>query len=73
MARTNDQEKQANCGDMECARCGVSLEVKFVTFAYVGATFPVSLYTCPQCGFVYVPGVLARGSMLHVQRALEDK
>ena len=73
MARMNDQEKLGDGKDMICAKCDLALEVKPVTFAYVGTTFPVSLYTCPGCGMVYVPAVLARGSMLDVQRALEDK
>lgn len=73
MARMNDQEKLGNGGDMLCCKCQTELEVQPVTFTYVGSTFPVSLYACSQCGMVYVPPVLARGSMLDVQRALEDK
>ena len=73
MARMNDAEKKGNGPDMICARCNCPLEVQAVTFTYVGSSFPVSLYACSKCGMVYVPPVLARGSMLDVQRALEDK
>ncbi|MDR1659658.1 MAG: DNA-binding protein [Desulfovibrio sp.] len=73
MARMNDEEKTANGKDMICVKCNVPLMVGPVPFAYMGSTFPVSLFACPGCGLAYVPAVLARGSMLDVQRALEDK
>ena len=60
--RTELDEKEAN-----------DPQVQAVTFTSVGSSFPVSLYACSKCGMVYVPPVLARGSMLDVQRALEDK
>ncbi|MDR1241172.1 MAG: hypothetical protein LBM00_00065 [Deltaproteobacteria bacterium] len=68
-----DEEKLSNGKDLICAKCTVPLKVGPVTFAYVGTTFPVSLFHCPECGLAYVPGALARGSMLDVQMALEDK
>lgn len=73
MAKMKDEEKLGNGREMICAKCDIPLEVSPVDFTYVRAAFQVSLFNCPRCGLVYVPGVLARGSMLDVQRALEDK
>jgi hypothetical protein len=73
MPKMNDQEKLGDGKDLICAKCDMDLQVKPVMFTYVGTSFPVSLYACPECGMPYVPAVLARGSMLDVQSALEDK
>ncbi|MDR1084530.1 MAG: hypothetical protein LBP22_06625 [Deltaproteobacteria bacterium] len=73
MVKMNDEEKLGNGQDIICAKCNISLEVSPVKFNYVGVAFSVSLFNCPICGLTYVPAVLARGSMLDVQRALEDK
>lgn len=56
-----------------CARCGVPLAPGPVTLSYLGSSFPVELYKCPQCGLVYIPEALALGKMDQVEKALEDK
>jgi hypothetical protein len=73
MVKMKDEEKLGNGKELICVKCALPLEVGAVTFAYVGTSFPVSLFRCPECGLAYVPGALARGSMLDVQMALEDK
>ena len=71
----NKQEQipQGNAEDIICVKCGVPLKLGKVTLAYVGSTFPVELFKCPECGSVYIPPTLARGRMLQVEKALEDK
>ncbi|TWH48731.1 DVU_1557 family redox protein [Sporomusa sp. KB1] len=66
-------EMLGNGEDVICTKCNIPLKVGYVTLAYVGATFPVELFKCPECGMVYIPSGLARGTMLQVERALEDK
>jgi len=44
-----------------------------VTVSYLGASFPVKLPVCPQCGLVLVSRELAGGRMLEVERTMEDK
>lgn len=56
-----------------CAKCQQPLVLGKVNAAYLGNTFPVDLLRCPGCGFCYVPEALARGKMLQVEQALEDK
>jgi rubredoxin len=56
-----------------CANCGVPLELGKVDISYLGNSFPVELYKCPQCGLVLVPEELALGKMAEVEKALEDK
>lgn len=62
-----------NGQDMICVKCGIPFQVGYVTLLYLGHNFPVELYKCPECGLVYVPPGLARGKMLQVEKALEDK
>jgi hypothetical protein len=56
-----------------CAKCRLELVPGKVTVSYLGNTFPIDLYKCPGCGFVYVPESLATGKMAQVEQALEDK
>ncbi len=56
-----------------CAKCGIPLTIGKVTLAYMGNSFPVDLYRCPQCGLVYIPEDLALGKMEKAEKALEDK
>lgn len=56
-----------------CVKCGIPLTVGKVTLSYMGSNFPVDLDRCPKCGLVYIPEELARGKMLQVEAALEDK
>lgn len=59
--------------DIICDNCNVPLALGNVTLSYLGSSFPVELYKCPQCGLVYIPEDLARGKMDQVEKALEDK
>jgi len=56
-----------------CAKCGINLEIGRVTLSYMGSSFPVDLYRCPQCSLVFIPEDLATGKMDKVEKALEDK
>jgi hypothetical protein len=66
------QEPQAEA-PMICCKCDLALVKSKVTATYLGSEFPVELWKCPGCGFVYVPESLATGKMLRVEQALEDK
>ncbi|NPV92487.1 MAG: hypothetical protein HPY50_17115 [Firmicutes bacterium] len=57
----------------ECFRCGVPIETGRVTVTYMGSSFPIDLPRCPKCGLVLITEELARGKMLEVEKALEDK
>ena len=59
--------------DMICVACQIKLTLGKVTLSYLGSSFPVELYTCSQCGLVYIPEDLAIGKMHQVEAALEDK
>jgi hypothetical protein len=59
--------------DIICDDCNVQLTLGNVTLSYLGSSFPVELYKCPQCGLVFIPEDLARGKMDQVEKALEDK
>lgn len=59
--------------DLQCAKCGVALEVGKVNISYLGSMFPVDLPRCPQCGLVFIPEDLALGKMTEVEKLLEDK
>ncbi len=56
-----------------CAKCGIKLSIGKVTLAYMGNSFPVDLYKCPQCSLVYIPEDLSLGKMNMAEKALEDK
>lgn len=56
-----------------CADCGADLVLGKVEISYMGSSFPVELYKCPQCGLVLIPEELALGKMVEVEKALEDK
>lgn len=56
-----------------CMKCGVYLKPGNVTLSYLGSSFPVELYKCPQCGLVFIPEELATGKMDKVEKSLEDK
>ncbi len=73
MPRVDQEEMLGNGKDIICAKCDIPLKVGHVTLGYVGTTFPVDLFKCLECGLVYIPSGLARGSMVEVERALEDK
>lgn len=68
----NNQTDQQSI-NIICAKCGVKLTLGKVTLTYLGSSFPVELYKCPQCGLVYIPEELANGKMKQVEAALEDK
>lgn len=59
--------------DILCLKCGIKLTLGKVTLQYLGSTFPVELYKCPQCGLVYIPEELANGKMHQVEASMEDK
>ena len=59
--------------DLSWAACQIKLTLGKVTLSYLGSSFPVELYTCSQCGQVYIPEELAIGKMHQVESALEDK
>ncbi len=73
MSKQEQEVMLGNGRDIICDKCNIPLKVEYVTLAYVGATFPVELFKCPECGSVYIPPTLARGRMLQVEKALEDK
>jgi predicted RNA-binding Zn-ribbon protein involved in translation (DUF1610 family) len=56
-----------------CAACGVALAPGKVKAAYLGGSFEVELWRCPSCGKALIGEGLARGRMLEVEQALEDK
>lgn len=56
-----------------CAKCQKRLVPRPVTLSYMDSAFPVELPACPVCGLVFIPESLARGRILHVEKALEDK
>jgi len=68
----SDQNGQQQV-NIECVKCKIQLTLGKVTLAYLGSTFPVELYKCPQCGLIYIPEELANGKMKQVEAALEDK
>lgn len=59
--------------DIVCVTCGIKLTLGKVELSYLGSSFPVELYKCPQCGLVYISEELANGKMKKVEAALEDK
>lgn len=69
MSKPTDQQQP----NIVCAKCGIRLTLGKVTLSYLGSSFPVELYKCPQCGLVYIPDDLANGKMKQVEAALEDK
>ncbi|NTV89828.1 MAG: hypothetical protein HGA22_05630 [Clostridiales bacterium] len=60
-------------GEWICGKCGVALEKSKVRFMYLNNAFPAELPVCPVCRFIFVPGELAVGKILAVEKALEDK
>lgn len=56
-----------------CAKCGVPLEMKKVTFRYMGRTFGHEVPACPRCGRVFIAEELAKGKMAQVEALMEDK
>lgn len=56
-----------------CAKCGIDLTPGKVTLSYLGSSFPVDLYRCPQCGLVFIPEDLVTDKMDKLEKALEDK
>jgi len=59
--------------DIICVKCNISLILGEVTLSYLGSSFPVELYRCPQCGLTYISEELANGKIKQVEAALEDK
>ncbi|MEG6523755.1 DVU_1557 family redox protein [Desulfotomaculum sp. 1211_IL3151] len=58
---------------IQCLKCNVEMKLGPVEATYLNSKFPVQLLKCPKCGLVYIPEELARGKMLEVEKALEDK
>jgi hypothetical protein len=56
-----------------CAQHKVPLEPGKVDLTYQGHTFPVDMLCCPVCGLALIPEELAKGRMLEVEQALEEK
>ena len=56
-----------------CDKCQVELILEKTNVLYMDANFEVELMKCPRCKMVYVDEDLARGKMLDVEKALEDK
>lgn len=57
----------------KCAKCGVELVNKRVTFSYMGRSFGHEVPVCPQCGQVFISRELAQGRMAEVEALMEDK
>lgn len=58
---------------MKCVKCGVSLEMKKITFIYLDHEMYREVPCCPICGQVYISEELALGKMHQVEIELEDK
>jgi hypothetical protein len=56
-----------------CSRDKVPLEPGKVELTYQGHTFPVDMLCCPVCGLALISEELAKGRMLEVEQALEEK
>lgn len=58
---------------MKCVLCNVPLEMKRITFIYLGHEMYHQVPCCPVCGQVYISEELAQGKMYEVETQLEDK
>jgi len=58
---------------MFCCKCNVELELKEVTFKYMGFHFNYPLPKCPSCGQVYISEELVNGKVKEVEILLEGK
>lgn len=56
-----------------CDKCSRELEVKKVSFEYMGRTFDHEVPVCPSCGKVFISEALAKGKMAEVETLMEDK
>lgn len=56
-----------------CDKCNEKLEPEKTNVLYLDANFEVELMKCPKCGMVLIDEDLARGKILEVEKALEDK
>ncbi|HQB63315.1 MAG: DVU_1557 family redox protein [Candidatus Caldatribacteriota bacterium] len=56
-----------------CDKCQEELVMDKTNILYMDANFEVELMKCPKCKMVYVDEDLARGKILEVEKALEDK
>lgn len=68
-----DQTYAPERGSWRCACSDRPMQAAPVTVSYLGATFEISLLTCPACGQTLVPEALALGRMAEVETLLEDK
>lgn len=67
--KTNDEANMT----WICDKCNEKLEMKKTSVLYLDADFQVELLQCPKCGMVFIDEELARGKILEVEKALEDK
>jgi predicted RNA-binding Zn-ribbon protein involved in translation (DUF1610 family) len=67
------KEKNQTPLNIICVKCQIALVLGQATLSYLGSSFPVELYKCPQCGMTYISEELANGKMKQVEAALEDK
>lgn len=65
--------KDVEKADIQCAKCGVPLEIGKTDLRYQKQTMTANLLKCPKCGQVYISEALVKGKMFEVERALEDK
>jgi hypothetical protein len=56
-----------------CDRCNIPLSNQEIALSYMGYEFKANVLHCPRCGQPYVDEELARGRMMEVECALEDK
>ncbi|NLK64664.1 MAG: DNA-binding protein [Tissierellia bacterium] len=56
-----------------CDKCNEKLELEKTNILYLDADFEVELWKCPKCKMVLIEEDLARGKILEVEKALEDK
>ena len=73
MTLATNQLPEINVEGWVCRKCGQPLKVALVAVTYMGSSFEVELPGCPNCGFTFIPSVLADGKMLEVEKMLEDK
>lgn len=56
-----------------CDRCNVELELKELTFSYLGEKMYYKVLRCPICGQVYIPESLVDEKIRKVEESLEEK
>lgn len=56
-----------------CARCGVGLKEKEISFSYLDHRFTHTLPACPSCGQVFLSEELVNGRVADLEKVFEEK